>query len=148
MAAFSITYQGKDPAGESRESTQIHLVVMEDREQPFGRTSTDEIRIDSWNRRSLAQLAKREGDFNLACELWKGVLENSRQGYEAYEQLAIYYEHKARDPVQARQMVRQALDELCRANLRGDMALGPYHEIKERFDHRLSRLDRKIGWPC
>lgn len=98
-------------------------------------------------RRSLAQLAKREGDFNFACKLWKGILENSRQDYKAYEQLAIYYEHKARDLVQARRMVQQALDELRRANQRDDIALGPYREIKERFDHRLSRLDRKIRCP-
>ncbi len=45
-------------------------------------------------RRSLARLAKRDGDFALACELWRSSLGNSRQGYEAYEQLAIYYEHQ------------------------------------------------------
>ncbi len=45
-------------------------------------------------RRSLARIAKRQGDFALACELWKGALGNSRHGYEAYEQLAIYYEHQ------------------------------------------------------
>jgi hypothetical protein len=41
-------------------------------------------------RRSLARLAKREGDFELACQFWKDALGNSRYGYEAYEQLAIY----------------------------------------------------------
>jgi uncharacterized protein len=49
-------------------------------------------------RRSLARLAKRQGDFGLACELWKDALGNSRHGYEAYEQLAIHYERNARDP--------------------------------------------------
>src|ERR1700747_463849 len=49
-------------------------------------------------RRSLARLAKRQGDFDLACELWKDALGNTRRGYEAYEQLAIYYERNARDP--------------------------------------------------
>jgi tetratricopeptide (TPR) repeat protein len=66
-------------------------------------------------RRSLARLAKRQGDFALACELWTDATGNSRHGYDAYEQLAIYYEHKARDPERARQIVRQALDELRRA---------------------------------
>src|SRR5260370_33432956 len=59
-------------------------------------------------RRSLARLAKREGDFALACELWKSALGNSRQGYEAYEQLAGYYEHKARDPEQGLKIIWQA----------------------------------------
>jgi uncharacterized protein len=98
-------------------------------------------------RRSLARLAKRQGDFELACELWKDALGNSRHGYEAYEQLAIYYERKARDPEQAREIVRQAIDELRRAIQVGDIAPGPYREIKARFDNRLQRLERKSKRP-
>jgi len=98
-------------------------------------------------RRSLARLAKREGDFELACDLWKGALGNSQQGYEAYEQLAIYYEHKARNPERARQVVRQALDELRRANQLDDIAPGVYREIKARFDRRMVRLERKSRRP-
>jgi uncharacterized protein len=93
-------------------------------------------------RRSLARLAKRQGDFALACELWTDATGNSRHGYDAYEQLAIYYEHKARDPERARQIVRQALDELRRAIQMGDIAPGTYREIKERFDRRMRRLER------
>jgi tetratricopeptide (TPR) repeat protein len=93
-------------------------------------------------RRSLARLAKRQGDFELACELWQDALGNSRHGYEAYEQLAIYYERKARDPEQAREVVKRALDELRRAIQMGDIAPGPYREIKARFDHRMERLGR------
>jgi uncharacterized protein len=98
-------------------------------------------------RRSLARLAKRQGDFGLACELWKDAVGNSRHGYEAYEQLAIYYEHKARDPEQARQIVRQALDELRRGIQVGDIAPGPYRELKARFDRRMERLERKSRRP-
>jgi len=94
-------------------------------------------------RRSLARLAKRQGDFALACELWTNATGNSRHGYDAYEQLAIYYEHKARDPERARQIARQALDELRRAIQTGDIAPGPYREIKARFDRRMRRLERK-----
>lgn len=105
-------------------------------------TETDRIA-----RRSLAQIAKRQGDFDLACELWRDAVGNSRHGYEAYEQLAIYCEHKARDPEQALQIVRQALDELRRAIQVGDIAPGPYREIKVRFDNRLRRLERKSKRP-
>jgi len=98
-------------------------------------------------RRSLAKLAKREGDFDLACELWKDALGNSRHGYDAYEQLAIYYEHRARDPEQARQVVRQAIDELRRAIQTGDITPGAYHEFKARFDRRMERLERKSRKP-
>ena len=96
-------------------------------------------------KRSLARLAKREGDFNLACELWKKAVGNSRHGYNAYEQLAIYYEHDARNPDQARQVVQQAIDELRRANQMGDIASSAYQEIKAKFDHRMARLKRKAG---
>jgi len=98
-------------------------------------------------RRSLARLAKREGDFKLACELWKEALGNSRHGYEAYEQLAIYYEHKVRNPDQARQIVQQGLHELRRAIQVGDIAPGPYREIKAKFDYRMERLERKSKRP-
>lgn len=98
-------------------------------------------------RRSLARIAKRQGDYDLACELWRDAVGNSRHGYKAYEQLAIYYEHKAHDLEQARQIVRQALDELRRALQVGDIAPGPYREIKARFDSRLQRLERKNTRP-
>lgn len=102
---------------------------------------------DRTARRSLARLAKREGDFDLACELWKDALGNSRHGYEAYEQLAIYYEHKAHDPEHARQVVRQAINELGRANQVGDITPGAYREFKARFDRRMERLERKSRRP-
>jgi tetratricopeptide (TPR) repeat protein len=98
-------------------------------------------------RRSLARLAKREGDFELACELWKDAIGNSRHGYEAHEQLAIYYEHKARDPEQALEVARQAIDQLRRAIQMGDIAPGAYQEIRARFDRRMVRLERKSRRP-
>jgi len=64
-----------------------------------------------------------------------------------YEQLAIYYEHKARDPEQAQRIVRQALNELRCAIQVGDIAPGPYREIKARFDRRMERLERKSRRP-
>jgi uncharacterized protein YprB with RNaseH-like and TPR domain len=105
------------------------------------------IETDRVARRSLARLAKRDGDFAVACELWRNASGNSRQGYEAYEQLAIYHEHKARDPHQAREVVRQALDELCRANHTGAITPGAYREIRARFEHRMIRLERKSRGP-
>src|SRR3989441_41039 len=98
-------------------------------------------------RRSLARLAKRQGDFDLACELWKTALGNSRHGYDAYEQLAMYYEHEARETERAQRIVQQALDELSRAVQVGDIAPGPYREIKARFDRRMERLNRKHSRP-
>ena len=96
-------------------------------------------------RRSLALLAKRDGDFGLARELWENTLGNSREGFEAYEQLAIYYEHRAGEPQCALAIVRKALAELCCANQLGAIAPGAYRHKRVRFEHRLARLERKAN---
>jgi uncharacterized protein len=100
---------------------------------------------DRTARRSLARLAKREGNFGQARELWEGMLGNSKEGIEAYEQLAIYYEHRAREPKQAAAIVRKALAELRKSNRLGMMAAGVYRRVRERFEHRLARLERSLG---
>jgi uncharacterized protein len=96
-------------------------------------------------RKSLARLAKREGDYSLARELWEGMLGNSREGLEAYEQLAIYFEHQAREPHRAAGVMRKALVELRRANRLGTIAAVAYRQARARFEHRLARLERKAG---
>ena len=96
-------------------------------------------------RTALARLAKRDGDFGLARELWQGTVGNSREGYEAYEQLAIYFEHLAREPRQALAIVREALTQLSRANQVGMIAPAAYRRTKAQFEHRLARLERKAG---
>jgi uncharacterized protein YprB with RNaseH-like and TPR domain len=96
-------------------------------------------------RRSLALLAKREGDFSRARELWEGMLGNSREGFEAYEQLAIYYEHRAHEPHLATALVREALAELRKANRLGILAPSVHRRQRARFERRLARLERKAG---
>jgi cytochrome c-type biogenesis protein CcmH/NrfG len=96
-------------------------------------------------RAALARLAKRDGDLERACELWQGMLGNSREGYEAYEQLAIYYEHDAGDTKQALTTTREALAQLRRAQQAGMIAAGKYRKAKLQFEHRRSRLERKTG---
>jgi tetratricopeptide (TPR) repeat protein len=96
-------------------------------------------------RTALARLAKRDGDLALARELWESTLGNSREGYVAYEQLAIHFEHRARDPRQALGIVREALAQLRRANQVGMIAPSAYRRTKAQFEHRLGRLERKAG---
>jgi hypothetical protein len=96
-------------------------------------------------RRSLARLAKRGGDFTLALELWEKMLGNSREGLEAYEQLAIYYENHAREPQRAASIARKALAELRRAGRLGTIAPACYRQTRARFEHRLARLERKAA---
>lgn len=96
-------------------------------------------------RAALARLSKRDGDLGRAHELWESMLGNSREGYEAYEQLAIYYEHEAREPVRALTLAREALDQLRRANQIGTVAATEYRRTKGRFEHRILRLERKAS---
>ena len=96
-------------------------------------------------RTALARLAKRDGDFGRALELWQSAVGNSREGYEAYEQLAIYFEHRTREPRMALELVREAIAQLHRANQEGMIAAAAYRRTKAQFEHRLARLDRKAG---
>ena len=93
--------------------------------------------------RFLARLAKRDGNHDLACQLWEKMLGNSREGFEAYEQLTIHYERRAREPHRAAELARKALTELRRANRLGTIAAPAYRQKRERFEKRLARLERK-----
>ena len=94
-------------------------------------------------RTALARLAKRDGDLGRAHELWESALGNTREGYEAYEQLAIYYEHQAREPQRALAIVHEALAQLRRASQVGTIAAATYRRTKAGFERRLARLERK-----
>jgi tetratricopeptide (TPR) repeat protein len=96
-------------------------------------------------RRALARLAKRQGDHDLAHRLWEAMLDSSREGLEAYEQLAIHYEHRARESHRAAALVRRALVELRRANRLGTIAPSTCKGWRLRFQQRLARLERKAG---
>jgi len=96
-------------------------------------------------RRSLARLAKRDGDLPMAYEIWEGMLGHSPEGFEAYEQLAIYYERRARDPEQALRLTRQALSELSRANRLDTISPAARRSLRLRFETRAARLESRIS---
>jgi len=73
------------------------------------------------------------------------MLGNSREGFETYEQLAIYYERHAREPQQAASITKKALAELRQANRTGTLAESLYRRNRARFKRRLSRLERKTS---
>ena len=68
---------------------------------------------------------------------------NSREGFEAYEQLAIHFEHRAREPHRAAELARKALFELRNAHRLGTIAPAAYRQRRARFEKRLVRLERK-----
>jgi uncharacterized protein len=100
---------------------------------------------DRFARRALARMARREGDVERARELWESMIGNSREGFEAFEQLAIYHERVARAPHEAAALVKRALGELRRSKGAGLLSAAMHRQYKERFEHRLARLEKKAG---
>jgi len=95
--------------------------------------------------RELATLAKRSSDFELANSLWNRLLGDSREGWKAYEQLAIYYEHRASQPRQAESLSREALVKLQESFRAGRVSTRRYRQLHASFQHRLKRLSSKIS---
>lgn len=62
---------------------------------------------------------------------------------DAYEQLAIDYEHRARDPQQAAALTRAALQALRTALRLGTIEPSRFRKYKARLEHRLARLEVK-----
>jgi uncharacterized protein len=98
-------------------------------------------------RRQLARLAKRDRDYELALSLWEELSREHRTGLaesiEAAIELAIHYEHRARDPERAAEITRAALGTLAgHPNTDHTRARG-FRNLRTRLEHRLDRLDRK-----
>jgi hypothetical protein len=100
--------------------------------------------------RALHQLAmqyKRQRRRDLATETW---LELSRRAsplaLDAFEELAIHYEHHRRDPQGALEFTLAALERLNSEVPVGGAAPPPISTPQaERFSRRLARLRRKVG---
>ncbi len=96
-------------------------------------------------RRELAFLAKRERNFELSNALWEKLLDDSDEGLKAYEQLAIYYEHRAGLLQKAAELSREALLRLQNAFHSGQIPLRKYEQWHCSFHHRLDRLAGKMN---
>jgi len=111
--------------------------------------------VDRAARRELALLAKRERDFGRATSLWEDLITHSADCFDAYEQLAIYYEHHAREHSRAAELTREALAQLqrtlqaCSERGRGTGRIEPgrYRRLQARLEYRLARLTRKSRGP-
>ena len=114
--------------------------------------------------RELAQLAKREQDYACANSLWDTLRHAPRSSnrseaplgaedfqssletaIEAAEQLAIYYEHRAKKPQRALELVRGAASELREAQHSGKFARDRAAKIEMRLARRLARLERRCA---
>jgi uncharacterized protein YprB with RNaseH-like and TPR domain len=113
--------------------------------------------LDRAARRELARLAKRERDFGRATELWGELAVGAQHSspiaaeegvdaaLEAYEQLAMYYEHHAREPVRAASLTREALAAVGEALQAGNITTAAHRKLRARLEHRLERLTRRTS---
>ena len=118
--------------------------------------------VERLARRELAQIAKREQDYTCATSLWEELRkapssakrtkpaitwEDSQRALEAAieaaEQLAIYYEHRAKQPHRAAELTSHAIAELRIAQRDGVIAGARADKIEGRLTRRLLRLERQ-----
>jgi len=95
-------------------------------------------------KKELALAAKRRRDFNYANALWENLLGDTAEGLKAYEQLAIYYEHHAKELRSAAKLSREALHRLQEAYGKGRILSSQYMRLHARLHHRINRLASKI----
>jgi hypothetical protein len=106
--------------------------------------------------RALHQLAlqyKRQHQHELAVETWLELTRRpSPLALDAFEELAIHYEHRARNPQSALEFTLAALERLERRGApcgRPGQAVAaatpPLQTDVKRFTHRLERLQRKTA---
>lgn len=119
--------------------------------------------VERLAQRELAQLAKRQFDYTRAVSLWSTLRvppgretrlgqstflpEDARRAVEssieAAEQLAIHYEHRAKDPSRALALVREAIREVQAARRAGTIAREYEARVHARLTRRMERLERR-----
>ena len=94
----------------------------------------------------LAAQHKRRREHERAVELWLEVTRREAQfALRAFEELAMYYEHRARDANTALEFAERALKFLGASPAVADFGVAPLSDDVKRFSHRLARLRKKIG---
>ena len=94
----------------------------------------------------LALMAKRRGDGDSAVALWHELAGNPPDGIEACEQLAIHYEHRAKDLDHALEFAQLALAKLQRQRTpsRDPYARERTRRFEEKLMCRVERLRHRI----
>lgn len=103
------------------------------------------IELDERARRDLAEMARKRGEHANAAALWKGLLASEEFGMEACERLAVHYERREKDAMQAGEFAELGLVKL-RNRAFGMMDVCSRARLarsKERLERRLARLKKQ-----
>jgi uncharacterized protein YprB with RNaseH-like and TPR domain len=84
-------------------------------------------------------LLKRKENWQMALSLWEKAAQNN--ALYAYEELAKYFEHNLKDLKKALEWTTKAISVIEKKYL----PAYEYHQWREKFDHRLKRLKRRLG---
>ena len=97
--------------------------------------------------RELALMAKRRGDHDQAVALWHELVNDPEDGLHACEQLAIYYERRAKNIPRAQEFAKLGIAKInrLRSSLRDSYISSRVVKTEETFLHRLARLTRAHG---
>lgn len=95
----------------------------------------------------LALLCKRQRNYHRAVTLWQELARRhghaKRHTLQAFEEMAICYEHRLGDLDAASEVTRRALSELERLRTQHTADRFRHRRAQARFGHRLRRLTRK-----
>ncbi len=97
----------------------------------------------------LALQHKRRGEHELAIEIWQELTRRgTNYSVESFEQLAIHYEHRARDAQAAMEFTEAAVEKIQKSQADGQQqTLGGQIDHLRRLAHRLRRLNGKVRRP-
>jgi uncharacterized protein YprB with RNaseH-like and TPR domain len=105
------------------------------------------VAYDAQARRELALMAKRRGEHAAAAEIWQELLQDGECRSNACEELAIYYERRAKDFRKALEFAWLALKELRKRNGGSKYGMAQTGDLRrmERLMKRIARLEARLN---
>jgi len=100
--------------------------------------------------RELALMAKRQGQYGRAAEIWEEMVADSQDEVHACEQLAIHYERRVKDVLRAIQYAKLGLAKFKRQHSslsrssRDPFSAARCAKQEKLFRERLARLKRRV----
>ena len=91
-------------------------------------------------------MAKRRGEHDRAAEIWQEIVADAQDGIYACEQLAIHYEHRAKNLSRAAEFAQLALAKLRRQRSasRDAYLAARSTRLEQKFLHRIARLQHQM----
>ena len=97
-------------------------------------------KLDEDIAKKLSWQYKREDNWDKAVLIWEEMIKNNQGKLFPYRELAKYYEHQLKNYQKAKKYVIMAEDILREKRI----LFENYNDKKEKLEHRLKRLDKKL----